>query len=138
MKQVLPHIQIGLHNDEHVIVVVGDYELADFIEDHLGDDCDLPYDYRTTAERLGGEIVTLHFPESALLQEIEGGLTKLSSDEVEGIYRLTTNREHDSHRPEAAIGRVKICGQVCSLLVLSVLVSNRLARGHLVVFMAKV
>jgi len=44
MKQVLPYIQIGFHNDEHVIVVVGDYELADFIDDYLGDDCDLPYD----------------------------------------------------------------------------------------------
>ncbi|MFZ4875853.1 hypothetical protein ACL9RI_12260 [Janthinobacterium sp. Mn2066] len=88
MKQVLPYIQIGFHNDEHVIVVVGDYELADFIEDFLGDDCDLPYDYRTTVERPGGEIVTLHFPASALLQEIEGGLTKLSLDEVDRIYRL--------------------------------------------------
>ncbi|MCE3262125.1 MAG: hypothetical protein K0R43_1204 [Pseudoduganella sp.] len=88
MKQVLPHIQIGLHNDEHVIVVVGDYELADFIEDYLGDDCDLPYDYRTTVERPGGEIITLHFPASAQLQQIEGSLAKLSSDEIEGIYRL--------------------------------------------------
>lgn len=88
MKQVLPHIQIGFHNDEHVIVVVGDYELADFIEDYLGDDCDLPCDHRTTVERPGGEIVTLHFPVSALLQEIEGGLTKLSLDEVKRIYRL--------------------------------------------------
>ena len=88
MKQVLPHIQIGLHNDEHVIVVVGDYELTDFIEDYLGDDCDLPYDYRTTAERPGGEIVTLHFPASVLLQEIESSLAKLSPDEIEGIYRL--------------------------------------------------
>ncbi|UUZ53330.1 hypothetical protein LP419_31340 [Massilia sp. H-1] len=88
MKQVLPHIQIGLHNDEHVIVVVGDYELADFIEDYLGDDCDLPYDYRTTTQRSSGETITLHFPESALFQEIEGSLSKLSSDEIEGIYRL--------------------------------------------------
>ncbi len=72
MKQVLPHIQIGRHNDdEHVIVVVGDYELADFIEDYLGDDCDLPYDSRTTVERPGGEIITLHFAASAHLQEIE-------------------------------------------------------------------
>lgn len=87
MKQVLPHMQIALHNDQHVIVVVDDYELADFIEDYLGDDCDLPYDYRTTVERQGGEIITLHFPASVLLQEIEGGL-KLSPDEVERIYRL--------------------------------------------------
>ncbi|MYM30822.1 hypothetical protein GTP58_21025 [Duganella sp. CY15W] len=88
MKQVLPHIQIGLHNDEHVVVIVGDYELADFIEDYLGDKCDLPYDYRTTAERPGGEIITLHFPESALLADIEDSLSKLASDEIEGIYRL--------------------------------------------------
>ena len=87
MKQVLPYIQIGMHNDEHV-VVVGDYELADFIEDYLGDDCDLPYDYRTIVERQGGETITLHFPTSARLQEIEDSLRKLSSREVEDIYRL--------------------------------------------------
>jgi hypothetical protein len=96
MKQVLPHIQIGLHHDEHAIVVVGDDELAEFIEGYLRDVCDLPYDYRTTVERQGGEIVTLHFPASALFQEIEGGLTKLPSDEVECIYRPTISREHDS------------------------------------------
>lgn len=88
MKQVLPHIQIGLHNDEHVVVVVGDYELADFVEDYLGDECDLPYDYRTTAERPGGEIITLHFSDSALLADIEDCLSKLASDEIEGIYSL--------------------------------------------------
>ncbi|GJJ01904.1 hypothetical protein RugamoR64_24420 [Duganella rhizosphaerae] len=88
MKQVLPHIEIGLHNDEHVVVVVGDYELADFIEDYLCEECDLPYDYRTTVERPGGEIITLHFPASALLQEVRDSLTKLSSDEIEDIYRL--------------------------------------------------
>jgi hypothetical protein len=88
MKQLLPYIQIGMHNDEHVVVVVADYELADFIEDYLGDDCDLPYDYRTTVERQGGEIITLHFPTSARLREIEDSLIKLSSGEVEDIYRL--------------------------------------------------
>ena len=92
MKKILPHIQIGLHNDEHLIVVVGDYELADFIEDYLGDDCDLPYDYRTTAERPGGEIITLHFPASVQLQTIVVSLNRLSSDEIEGIYRLNTQR----------------------------------------------
>jgi hypothetical protein len=88
MKQVLPHIAIGLDSDGHVVVVVGDYELADFIEDYLGEECDLPYDYRTTVERSGGEIITLHFPASALLQEIEDSLAKLPSDEIERIYRL--------------------------------------------------
>ena len=88
MKQVLPHVEIGLHNDEHVIVVVGDYELADFIDDYLGDDCDLPYDYKTKVERPGGEIITLHFPATVQLQEIESSLIKLSSDEVDDIYRL--------------------------------------------------
>lgn len=87
MKQVLPYIQIGMHNDKPV-VVVGDYELADFIEDYLGDDCNLPYDYRTTVERQGGEIITLHFPTFARLQEIEDSLKKLSSGEVEDIYHL--------------------------------------------------
>ncbi|CAN7189865.1 MULTISPECIES: hypothetical protein [Duganella] len=88
MKQVLPHIQIGLYNEEHVIVVVGDYELADFIDDYLCEDCDLPSDYRTIAERPGGEIITLHFPACARLQEVDSCLTRLSSDEIERIYRL--------------------------------------------------
>jgi len=83
MKQVLPYIQIRLHEDEHVVVVVGDYELADFIEDYLGDECDFAYDYRTTAERSGAEIITLHFPASAPLADIEDCLTKLDSDEIE-------------------------------------------------------
>jgi hypothetical protein len=88
MKQVLPHIEIGRHNYGHVVVVVGDYELADFIEDYLGEECDLSYDYRTSVERPGGEIITLHFPGAALLQEIEDSLTKLSSDGIEDVYRL--------------------------------------------------
>jgi len=88
MKQVLAHIQIELHNDEHAIVVVADYELADFIEDHLGDDCDLPHEYRTTAERPSSEVVTLHFPAVTQIQEIEDSLAKLTADEIEGIFRL--------------------------------------------------
>lgn len=88
MKQVLPHIEIGMHNDEHVIVVVGDYELADFIEDYLGEDRDLPSDYRTTVERPGGEVITLHFPAYVPLQEIEDSLAELSADEIDDIYRL--------------------------------------------------
>lgn len=35
MKQVLPNIHIGLSNAGRVLVVVDDYELCDFIEDHL-------------------------------------------------------------------------------------------------------
>lgn len=88
MKHIFPHLQIGVHDDQHVIVVVDDYELADFIDDYLGDDCNLPYDYRTTLERPGGEIITMHFPASARLQEIEDSLAKLSAEEIEGIYRI--------------------------------------------------
>lgn len=88
MKQVLPHIHIGLSDDGRVIVVVGDYELCDFIEDFLGDDCDLPYEYRTTIERPGGEIITMHFPASVTLADVEANLIKLSPQSIEDIYRL--------------------------------------------------
>jgi len=88
MKQVLPHVQIGLSDDGRVLVVVGDYELCDFIEDYLGDECDLPYEYRSTIERPGGEIITMYFPVSVRFSDVEANLAKLSPQRIEDIYRL--------------------------------------------------
>ena len=46
IKRVLPHIQIGLNEDNRCIVVIDNYELFDFISNYLDDECDLPYDYQ--------------------------------------------------------------------------------------------
>jgi hypothetical protein len=88
MKQVLPHIQIGLNQDNRCLLVVDDYELFDFISDYLGEECDLPHDYQTSETRPGGEVVTMYFPSSVTATGIEQCLSRLSPAEVERIYRL--------------------------------------------------
>ncbi|MDK6078810.1 hypothetical protein [Massilia varians] len=80
--------QCWLYDDNPCIVVVEDYELFDFIDDFLGDECDLPYESRTTKERSGGEIITMYFPPAVTLEAIERNLSKLSPEEMEQIYRL--------------------------------------------------
>lgn len=62
VNQILPYIHVGLDDENRCIVVVEDYELFDFIEDFLGEECDLPYEYRTSKERPGGEVITMYFP----------------------------------------------------------------------------
>lgn len=86
MNQILPYIHVGLDDDNRCIVVVEDYELCDFIEDFLGDECDLPYEYRTSRERPGGEVITMYFPLAVTPALIERSLMKLSSAEIERIY----------------------------------------------------
>ncbi|RYG98199.1 MAG: hypothetical protein EON58_07835 [Alphaproteobacteria bacterium] len=88
MDQILPYISIGLDHDNRCIVVVDDYELFDFLDDFLGDVCDLPYESRTTKERPGGEIITMYFPLAVTREVIERNLLKLSPEEIERIYRL--------------------------------------------------
>jgi hypothetical protein len=88
MRQLLPHIQIGLDEESRVLLVVGDYELFDFISDFLGDDYDLPHEYQSSALRPGGEIVTMYFPLAVAATEVEEKLLKLSPQEIERIYRL--------------------------------------------------
>ena len=88
MKQVLPHIKIGLNEDNRCMVVVEDYELFDFISDYLGDECDLPHEYQTSQTRPGGEVVTMYFLLGVTAEEIEKRLLRLSAAEVERIYGL--------------------------------------------------
>lgn len=88
MKQVLPHIQIGLNEDNRCSVVIDDYELFDFISDYLGDECDLPHEYLTSKTRPGGEVVTMYFPPAVTAAAIEQCLLKLSPAEVHRIYGI--------------------------------------------------
>lgn len=88
MKQILPYISVGQDEGNRCIVVVEDYELFDFVEDFLSDECDLSYEYRTSKERPGGEIITMFFPLGVNPEVIEAGLSSLSPVEVERIYKL--------------------------------------------------
>lgn len=93
MKQILPHISIGMHDDGRTILVVDDYELFDFVDDYLTDDCDLAYEFRTSTERSGGEIITMYFPSAVIGSEIEGAVLRLDVTEVERIYKLNNQAE---------------------------------------------
>jgi hypothetical protein len=88
VKQILPYISVGQDEGNRCIVVVEDYELFDFVEDFLSDECDLSYEYRTSKERPGGEIITMFFPLSVNPEVIEASLSSLSPLEVERIYKL--------------------------------------------------
>ena len=88
MKQILPYISVGLDEGNRCMVVVEDYELFDFVEDFLGDESTLLYEYRTSRERVGGEIITMFFPLGVTPKDIEASLSRLSPAEVERIYKL--------------------------------------------------
>ncbi|ALK96166.1 hypothetical protein AM586_07615 [Massilia sp. WG5] len=88
VKQILPYISVGLDDENRCIVVVEDYELFDFLDDFLGDECDLQYEFLGRKERQGGQIITMYFPLSVTPEVIERNLLKLSPEEIERIYRL--------------------------------------------------
>lgn len=88
MNQILPYISVGLNDENRCIVVVEDYELFDFIDDFLTEECDLIHEYRTTRERPGGEIITMYFPLGVTHKTVEQNLLQLSPAEIEGIYKL--------------------------------------------------
>lgn len=88
MNHILPYVSVGLDHENRCIVIVEDYELFDFLEDFLGDECDLQYEFRMTKERAGGEIITMYFPVAVTPEVIERNLLKLSPEEIERIYRL--------------------------------------------------
>ncbi|MBZ2206775.1 hypothetical protein [Massilia soli] len=88
MKQLLPHIQIGMYEQSRCVLVVDDYELFDFISDYLGDECDLPHESQSSEARPGGEIITMYFPLSVAAATVEQCLLKISPAEIERIHRL--------------------------------------------------
>ena len=88
MKQILPYISVGSDEGNRCVVVVEDYELFDFVEDFLCNEHDLSYEYRTSKERPGGEIIAMFFPLGVSSGDIEVILSRLSPAEVERIYKL--------------------------------------------------
>jgi hypothetical protein len=88
MKLVFPHIQVELSDDNRCMMIVDDYELFDWVSDHLAEECDVRVEYFSSRARPGGEIVTMYFPLSVSANVIEQCLSKLSPDDIERIYRL--------------------------------------------------
>lgn len=91
MKQVLPHIEIGLHESGQVQIAIEDYELSDFIEDYLVEKCGVQVDSVSFTEIAGAEITTMYVDESVGMQMLEEVLSELSPKEIQRIYNLNKN-----------------------------------------------
>lgn len=77
-----------MYEQSRCVLVVGDYELFDFISDYLGDECDLLHEFQSSEARPGGEVITMYFPLSVASAVVEQCLAKLSPAEIERIYRI--------------------------------------------------
>lgn len=88
MKKILPHIEIGLDQYGTVVVSVEDYELFDFIDDYITEECDLDWQGKTVRKNAQGKVHTMHFDAKHSLTEVEGALLKLDPEEVEKIYAI--------------------------------------------------
>lgn len=88
MKNILPHISIGLDEFGAVAVSVEDYELFDFIDDYVTEQCDLDWQDKTHKENEEGEVHTMYFNKKHNLIEIEQALLKLDPLEIEEIYSI--------------------------------------------------
>ncbi|WP_027363239.1 hypothetical protein [Desulfospira joergensenii] len=88
MKKILPHIEIGLDHYGAVAVSVEDYELFDFIDDYVTEECDLDWQDKTVKEASMGEVHTMYFNPKHSLVEVETALLKLNPKEIEKIYAI--------------------------------------------------
>ena len=91
LKEVLPHIKIGLHETDQVVLIIDDYELFDFIDDYLTEECEISYEWWSSTERVGGEIITMCFSKAITIEQLESALLKLSPEMIESIYSLNNN-----------------------------------------------
>jgi hypothetical protein len=88
MKIILPHISIGHDEYGAVAVSVEDYELFDFIDDYVREQCGLDWLDKSQKENEQGEVHTMYFSKNYDLIEVEKALIKLDPLEIEKIYAL--------------------------------------------------
>ena len=79
-------IKIGIL-EGHVTVSVNDYELFDFLDDHLVE-CGLGYDYHQTRHSNGRDEYVMHFLQHDNLNQIQEVINLIPNEEVERIWRL--------------------------------------------------
>ena len=84
----IPHIQINKTDEGLLTVTVKDYELFDYVEDHLIENHDLEYDYSLESEKNGVSAYTMYFPKGTPENKIKKALNELSHAEIERIFKL--------------------------------------------------
>ena len=84
---MLDHIQVR-EAEGRVVVTIDDYELFDYVENFLIEQCDLEYDYMTKSEDRGRSFFSIHFPLDVTIERVSSAVYELSATEIERISRL--------------------------------------------------
>ena len=85
MEYIQPHISIKIDKQVGYIVIVDDWELSDYIDDYLTEECD--FDYVTTIAD-NGNSYEMHFDKKFSFDELKKAIKKLNKNEIERIYKL--------------------------------------------------
>ena len=81
------HVRVAIQ-DRHVVAIIDDWELFDYIEDHLTEVFSLEHDYHTESKLDGRCYFTMHFAETISAEQVSGAIAQLPEGEVERIWRL--------------------------------------------------
>ena len=79
---------IGIDAEGLVNIIIEDYELYDYIEDYINENCDVEYEYRSEVENSKGSAFVMHFSSKYGISEIEAYLLKLEPEYLEEIYSI--------------------------------------------------
>ena len=82
----LPHVRTRIDSDGHVLVTVDDYEVFDFVDDHLTENHEL--DYLWVEESSGKPARYPMTCEGELAERIEIALSGLDAAQLEAIYLI--------------------------------------------------
>ena len=88
METILPHVEIGLGDDDIIKVSVEDYELFDFVEDYIIEQCNLNYLYMIPSENRCGNVYTMFFDNEIGVSTLQDLLMKLDPQELKSIYLI--------------------------------------------------
>lgn len=88
MKKVLPHISIGHDDHGRLIVSIEDYELFNYIEDYLAEECGIEYESVSHSKNEQGHVSTMYFPQKCEISKLENTLGTLEPDYIEEIYAI--------------------------------------------------
>lgn len=85
MRQVFPKFEI---REGHVVLIVEDTEVFDFIDDILIEQHDLEYTYVESKNINGVEVYKLHFPKNIDLAKIQTIIDSVDKSELRRIWNL--------------------------------------------------
>lgn len=82
-----PHLKIE-KKEGHVVLIVEDTEVFDFVEDILIEQHDLNYAYLETKKANGLETYTLHFPAINDPTRLQAAVDAIDPNELQRIWNL--------------------------------------------------